>query len=236
VAQGADLVEIDVQETADGEVVVFHDSDFMRTAGLPLHIWDATLPQLRDIDIGSRFSPEYHNQRVPLLADVLSACRGRARVDIELKVYGHGDRLAERVAAIVDATDMGNSVVAMSLDHGSAAEMKHLRPAWPVGILAATAVGDLTRMDTDFLAVNASMVNRRFVQQAHRRGKQVYPWTINDPVQMSRLISLGVDGIITDHPDTARRVLLQRSKLSSVERLLLQAAYYLGVEPPAQDQ
>ena len=63
IADGADWIELDVQETADGEVVVFHDSDVMRLAGVSLKIWDATLADLRDIDIGTRFSPAFKDAR-----------------------------------------------------------------------------------------------------------------------------------------------------------------------------
>ncbi len=85
IADGADWVEIDVQETADGEVIVSHDSDFMKMAGVGTKVWDATLADLQAIDIGSRFSTAFKGERVPTLAAVLDACKGRIRVLIELK-------------------------------------------------------------------------------------------------------------------------------------------------------
>ncbi len=65
---GADWIEIDVQETADGEVVVSHDSDFMKLSGNPLKIWDAKLDDLSDIDIGTWVDPKYSDERVPTLS------------------------------------------------------------------------------------------------------------------------------------------------------------------------
>ena len=71
IEDGADFVEIDVQETADGAVVVAHDSDFMKLAGVNLKIWDATMADLQEIDVGSWFSPEFKDERVPTLGQVL---------------------------------------------------------------------------------------------------------------------------------------------------------------------
>ncbi len=86
VAAGADFVEIDVQETADGEVVVFHDGDFMKTAGEPMKIWEAKRADLERIDIGSWFDTRFSSERTPTLKQVLEACKGRSKVNIELKV------------------------------------------------------------------------------------------------------------------------------------------------------
>lgn len=226
-----DLVEIDVQETADGEVVVFHDSDFMKLAGVNLKIWDATWARLQEIDIGSSFSPAFSGERVPRLADVLALCKGEVGVDIELKYYGHDQQLEERVARIVEAAGMEDQVILMSLKYGAVRKMKALRPAWKVGLLAATAVGDLTRLEADFLAVNTGLAGRSFIERAHRRGRQVYVWTVNDPLQMSRLLSMGVDGLITDRPALARAVLEHRATLGCVERLLLNLAFWLDTIP-----
>lgn len=224
----ADWVEIDVQETADGEVVVVHDSDFMKLAGNATKVWEVTLDQLTDIDVGSWFGDNFADQRVPTLREVLEVARDTANVVIELKYYGHDDRLEARVADIVEATNMEGQVAIMSLKYEGVSKMKQLRPSWPVGLLSATAIGDLTRLDTDFLAVSTNSVSRGFVRRAHEAGKQVFVWTVNDPVTMSQVISSGVDGVITDEPAMAKQVLEDRAKLSTPERLLIRAAMFLG--------
>ena len=101
IEDGADWIELDVQESADGEVIVVHDSDFMKLAGHRLKVWDATAEMLADIDIGSWFSPEYADQRTPTLREALLLAKGTpAGVLIELKYYGHDETLEERVAAL----------------------------------------------------------------------------------------------------------------------------------------
>ena len=231
VEQGADIIEIDVQESADGEIVVIHDSDLMRVGRRPLRIWEATYEEILEVDVGSWYGTEFSDQRVPTLAQVLELCKGRAMVDIELKDYGHNERLEERVAEIVERVGMEDDIVLMSLVSNIVSTMKNLRPDWTVGLLTAKAVGNLTTSDADFLAVHVGMATPGFVRRAHAAGKEVFVWTVNDKLNMHRMMSWGVDGIITDYPALARTVIEERTELSSAERLMLTAAFWIGLEP-----
>lgn len=224
----ADWIEVDVQETADGKVVVIHDSDFMKLAGNEIKVWDATLVKMSDIDIGSWYDPAFSQERVPTLQQVLETARGKANVVIELKYYGHDENLEQRVVDVVEEADMVKETAIMSLKYDAVGKVRALRPDWKIGLLSATAIGDLSRLDADFLAVAMGMASSGFVRRAHKAGKQVFVWTVNDPVSLSRMMSLGVDGIITDEPEMARKVLADRAKLSSVERLLIHTALLFG--------
>jgi glycerophosphoryl diester phosphodiesterase len=223
-----DWVEIDVQESADGEVIVVHDSDFMKLAGNAVKVWDVTSEELLDIDVGRWFGDEFTGEPVPTLREVLELARGKAKVVIELKYYGHDEDLEARVAGIVEATDMVDQVAIMSLKYEGVRKMKALRPEWTVGLLSATAIGDLSRLETDFLAVSTNMASRGFIRRAHDAGRLVFAWTVNDPATMSTILSRGVDGIITDEPAMAREVLAERAELSTAERLLLLASTMFG--------
>jgi glycerophosphoryl diester phosphodiesterase len=157
---------------------------------------------------------------------------GDARLVIELKYYGHDQDLERRVVELVERTGMVDRVAIMSLKFPGIQKVRALRPDWNIGLLAATAVGNLARLDADFLAVNAGLAGPQFIRQAHAAGKKVLVWTINDPVSMSRMFSLGVDGIITDEPALARQVMRERAELSSAERLLVHAAAFFGTPSP----
>ena len=139
----ADWIEIDVQETADGDIVVMHDSDFMKLAGNKLKIRDATLPLLADIDIGSWYDSSFSQERVPTLKQVLDTSRGKAKVVIELKYYGHDKHLEQRVVDIVENAGMVDETAIMSLKYDAVKKMRALRPDWKIGLLSATAIGDL---------------------------------------------------------------------------------------------
>jgi len=232
IQDGADWIEIDVQESSDGEVVVIHDSDFMKLAGKDLKVWDSTLEELQGIDIGSWFGPEFSAERVPTLAKVLEETRGRSRVLIELKYYGYDQQLEQRVVDIVEQADMVNDVAIMSLQYAGIRKFRALRPDWVAGLLSSKAIGSLSGLDVDFLAVNMVMATPGFIRRTQMTGNQVFVWTVNDPISMARMMSLGVDGIITDEPEMARNVITDRSKLSLIERLLIHTAVLLGEPIP----
>jgi len=236
IEQRTDYVEIDVQETADGEIAVIHDSDLMKVAGVDLKIWNATRDDLQAIDIGSWFGAEFGSERVPYLREVLELADGNAKVMIELKYYGHDEDLEQRVVDLVEELGVVDNIVVMSLKYEAVKKVRALRPDWTVGLLTATAVGDLTKLDVDFFAVNTGLATGRFIRRAHARGKDVYIWTVNDPVRMFDMMNFGVDGIITDEPGLARSVIERRAELSSVERLLVGIAFFFGAaapDPPA---
>ncbi len=228
---GADYVEIDVQQTADGHVVVVHDRDLMKLAGVPLVIEQSTLKELKQVDIGSSFAPQYADQRIAELSELLSACRGRIGVVIELKKYGRANGLEEAVVRCVESLAMANEVVLMSLDRPTTRKLRELRPRWKVGQITAVAVGDLTKDDVDILSVSSSLATVALINRAQRRGQEVFVWTVNDPVLLSVMVSRGVDGVITDDVPMARNVLQQRSEMTPLERLMLEVAIFLGRKP-----
>ncbi|MFK7763570.1 MAG: glycerophosphodiester phosphodiesterase family protein [Roseobacter sp.] len=228
VEDGADWVEIDVQESADGEIIVVHDSDFMKSAGVATKVWDVTRAELDEIDIGSWFDPSYAGERTPLLRDVLAAVKGRSNLLIELKYYGHDVDLENRVIALVEDAQMAGDIATMSLKYPAVQKMRSLRPDWRSGVLAATAIGDLSGLEGDFVAISAARVSAGLLQKAHLVDKDVYVWTVNDPLMMSRMISLGVDGLITDRPKTARDVIEHYATLSTPERVMLRLGDAVG--------
>lgn len=225
----ADFVELDVQESSDGVVLVAHDRDLMKVARSPLQIWSSSAQQLREVDIGSYFSTEFKDERVPTLAEALEVCKGVSRMNIELKDYGKSQYLEERVVELVEAAEMQKDIITMSLNQRMVENMKRLRPNWTAGLLAAKAIGEPSGLPFDFLAVESRMATRSFIRTAHAAHKPVYVWTVNDPQRMVRMIGLGADGLITDRPALAREVMARYAEMTQAERLLLFAMTQLGV-------
>jgi glycerophosphoryl diester phosphodiesterase len=237
---GADWIELDVQENADGVVVVSHDSDFMKVAGVNLKVWEATNVELRDIDIGSFFAAQYADQRVPTLREVLEQASGHLGIVIELKYYGHDHSLEAKVVDLVEQTGMVSDVMVMSLKLEGVRKTQALRPDWTYGLLNTVSLGDLTRLDLDFLALNATAATPSMIRRAHNRGMKVYVWTVDDPVQMSVMLSRGADGIITDETAVARQVLGLREQLSPFGRLIVwvagESGFLRGVDEASTEE
>jgi glycerophosphoryl diester phosphodiesterase len=229
IADGADWLELDVQENADGVVIVEHDRDFMRAAGARLEVWRATNDDLSDLDIGSAFAPEFSDQRVPTLRHVLELAKGKAGVFIELKYYGKQVNLEEKVVELVEETGMASEIVIMSLNYEGLRTTAALRPDWTYGLLNAVAIGDLTRLDVDFLALTAKATTLSMIRQTHKRDMKIYPWTINDPVQMWVMMSRGADGIITDRVALANHIKELRAEVTPVGRFVIWIAGEVGL-------
>lgn len=221
IEQGADFAEIDVQETADGEIVLLHDDDLMRIASLNKRISELSFAEVQELDAGSWFSREYAGERIPRLLEIIELARGRIQLNIELKGTLKPSRVTQRVVEMVRQQDFLEQCVITSLDLEALREAKKLEERLEVGLIVSVSVGDITRLDVDFLSVSAKNVNRQLIRAAELSGKQIHVWTINDARQMSTLIDLGVDNIITDDPPVLVDLLEQRSSLSNLERVLL---------------
>ncbi|MDH4049478.1 MAG: glycerophosphodiester phosphodiesterase [Gammaproteobacteria bacterium] len=228
IRQRADWVEIDVQETREGGIVVIHDRDLMKVGGVPMNVRDAAFAELRNVDIGSWFDDRFRTERIATLAEVLDLCKGRVKLIVELKYYGGEVRFEERVIEIIESHQMQEDIALMSLNYRGVETLKSLRPDWNVGLLSSVVLGNLEQLNVDFLAVNGRLATRGFIQSVHERNRKILVWTINDPVEISAMMSKGVDGIITDRPGVAKTIRDQRADLKAHELLIIRFASLLG--------
>lgn len=236
IAAGADVVEFDVQRSADGVIVVNHDADLMRISGVADTIDATTLADLETVDIGSHFDPSYADQRVATLEDFLDIAEGEIRLNIELKYYGEDPELVPQVLEQLRARGMEDDAVIMSLHLPGIQQVQELAPDMTVGLLTGASIGDLTEEQVDFLAISAGGVSRELVEEAHAKGMEVYAWTINDEMQMLDMMDMGVDSLITDLPTTARQVIRRRSELSPSQLILLRFSDLWLEDPPEEEQ
>jgi glycerophosphoryl diester phosphodiesterase len=228
IEDGADYAEIDVQETADGVVVLIHDTDLKRITGLREKIWEVTYDEIRDLDFGSWFSPEFADERIPTLAEAIETADGRIGLNIEIKLNGHERQLVESVVRIIEETGFEEQCIVTSLSHRALREVARLNPELDRGYIVYQTMGSIDRLDTRHVMLKASLATTMAVNAAHDADKTIHVWTVNDPTRMSFMIDRGVDGILTDYPETLVRVLDERSELSDFERLLLRFAEFIS--------
>ena len=212
---GADGVELDVQYSSDGGLLVFHNPSLEATTNGVGRLTSHTLEELRSLDAGSFFGPEFAGVRIPTLDEALDLLNGKLLVNVELKAL---DRTTGGIGAdvvkAVRARDMQDQVVISSFNPMALRKAKGAGPEIECALLLAPDLPGWTRSGmtrrysrADSLHPETPMVDEAYMIRARKEGLPVRVWTVNDESEMHRLASLGVDAIITDAPDIAARVL-----------------------------
>ena len=217
VEEMADSVEIDVQMTADGVVVLGHDASLKRVAGVNRSIASMTFEELEKLDVGSWFSSEYAGTRIPSLSEVLELCSQKISLNIEIKYVGKNSELPEKTAEMVREYGMENQCVITSTNLSYLKRVKEVLPEIRTGYIISAAYGNFySSEDVDFISIRSGFVTSALMQNAHEQGKAVYAWTVNTKSELERLTLLGVDGIITDRPVLAREIVYREEATESL--------------------
>lgn len=210
---GADGIEFDVKLTSDGQVVVHHDASLERTTNGKGQLKDFTLAELKQLDAGSWFGEQFRGERIPTLAEIFETVGDKLFMNIELTNYATPfDKLVDKVAELVERYHMHKRILYSSFLPHNLIRAGALTPGLPRGQLALPGPagwwqrgwGGLLKLQADHPF--SADVNAASVERSHARGRRVYTWTVNQPEEMRRLQSLGVDGIITDDPKLALSV------------------------------
>jgi glycerophosphoryl diester phosphodiesterase len=229
VEAGVSYAELDVHTTRDGQVVVTHDETLARTTNGKGRVQEYTLAELQEFDAGYWFSADGGQQfpfraagvRIPTLADVL---RGFPQLQFTVEIKQVEPPIEERVIAVV--RDCGRAAdVILASEHDPVISRVRALTADIATSFAAGEVADfIQRVSTGQLADyrpaglalqippkfhEIPLVTAETVAAAHGLGLEIHVWTINEPREMERLLDLGVDGIMSDHPARLREVVQQ---------------------------
>ena len=195
---GADWVEADVYAT-EGELVVIHDERLERTTNGVGSVTQSSVEYLRSLDAGK-------GQKIPLLSEILELLGGKAGLNIELK----GEGTVHLAARLIEASLAGQNwwadhFIVSSFNHPELLEFSKLSPEIRLGAvtdgipLGYAAFADPLKAWS--VHANIEFVNQEFVDDAHRRGKKMFVYTVNHLDDLARLREMGVDGVFTDYPD-----------------------------------
>ena len=206
VALGVDAIELDVHLTADGEVVVIHDPHLDRTTSGQGLVGEKTLAELKTLDVGAHFGPEFAGQQIPTLADVLDWARSRCILDIEIKggpwPY---PGIEQRVVRLIRDREMTDRAIVISFDHPTVARVKELAPEIAAGTLWSCRPIDPVAVaraaGADAIMPHWTFCDRETVERAHAAGLSVHPWETSRPDVAAHLLELGVDSICANAPD-----------------------------------
>ena len=211
---GADFIELDVQQTRDGVLVVMHDSNLKRTTGVNKDIWDVDYADIQNLDAGSWFDPAYANARIPTLEETLQFVDKRARLNIEIKPNAATPELEAETVRIIREKGFEKDCVITSQSYETLCKAKELDPEIETGYILALGVGTYYDLPAaDFFSVESTFITSGMVQQIHLRGKTVSAWTVNRTEDARALLSLGVDDVITDKPEMVQDLLNEDADL-----------------------
>ncbi len=203
----ADYAEIDVQETKDGILVLFHDSNLRRIDGSQRSIGNMTWEEVQEVDAGTWFSEEYSGCRIPLLEDAIEFARGRLRLNIEIKYAGWDSELPEKVAQTIKEADFLDQCVVTSTSLSYLERVKEAESDIYTGYIVSAAYGSYYMDEAvDFISLLSSSASKSLVNRIHESGKEIHVWTVNKRSELERVRLLGVDNVITDNPVLAREV------------------------------
>ncbi|HZG77314.1 MAG TPA: glycerophosphodiester phosphodiesterase [Paenibacillus sp.] len=203
IAQGADAVEIDVQLSKDGVVVLHHDYTLERVAGVPFPVHELTYPELLALEVKGAWTG-MPTERIATLEEALQEAKGKTKLVVEIKPYGDADELARRTAELVAASGMASDVYVQSFDYGVLRTVKRELPELKVGQILYAAAGDVSSLDVDFYTISQTMLSERFIRRAHALDREVWVWTVNIERNMRETLTYDVDGVITDYPGKLR--------------------------------
>jgi glycerophosphoryl diester phosphodiesterase/membrane-associated phospholipid phosphatase len=255
--QGADVLEMDLQLTADDEVVVIHDGTVDRTTDGEGAVREMTLAELKELDAGWYFEDDesghlFRGQgvEIPTLAEVFEAFENTPMV-IELKLDG-GTAIIQEVVDLVVEHDRRELVTIASFDEDYLGPVREQLPGVPTNMPESESTAFYIRQlvglhpwwqppgalfqvpETHDASLgpleleDTTVPTPRFVRAAERLGLDVHVWTVNEPDAFHRLLDAGVHGIITDYPDRLVEVIEERE----AERLAVRGpddlAHYAG--------
>ena len=205
----ADAVEIDIHLSKDGKLMLSHDGNVKRTSGVDINISDATFTVLRRLDVGSWKSSDYAGERMPTLQEALSTIPIGRKLFIEIKCDKKAVPVLQRV---LDVSGRRKQVVIIGFDLDTMAAAKAAMPDVPVYWLSGSPVDEnmiasVKENKLNGLDLHYSVITADAVKAIKAAGLGLYAWTVNDPVEAARLVSLGVDGITTDRPGWLRNEL-----------------------------
>ena len=213
VDQKADGVELDVQMTKDGKLVVIHDETIDRTSDGHGRVMDHTLSELKKMKF-NRTHPEYADATIPTLAEVYELLKPvglEINVEIKTGIIFYPE-IEERLYRLELEMGMEGKIIYSSFNHYSAMKMKELNPGARVGLLYSDGFQNVphyaAKLGAD--ALHPALYNLQypdFLEECRKRGLLLHVWTVDEEEDIRRLVEAGIDAVITNRPDVARRIM-----------------------------
>lgn len=214
VEQGADAIELDVHLTKDGELVIVHDFTVNKTTNGTGEVAAMSLEEIKSLDAGAWFAPEFAGTQIPTLDEVFEAVGKKLFVNVEIKsLSATGDGTEEAVAKCIQRHGMQERVIVSAFNPKVLKRFRPIMPDLPLGyLLSPETMSGSTQVMVSASSYDAShlyheMITESRMAWAKENGHLVNVWTVNDPAIARQLAMKGVHGIMSDYPDLIRKAL-----------------------------
>lgn len=214
---GATASEIDVQRTADGHYVIFHDNTLKRLCNDPRTIQELTLEEIKKLRITA---PDGHQVRIATLEEILNTAKDEINLYIELKGKSAGMQMANDVYQMLVERNMVDQVRIISLNANLITQVEKTYPDVETEYLCYIAYGQLESMEVDAIGLEEELATTKRIDNLHDAGKKVDVWTANSFGSIIRFMVSNVDGIITDSVQLAISIKDGKSDSPDFTRLL----------------
>lgn len=203
----ADMVEMDCQLSKDGHVVVIHDERLARTTGVRGLVKGKTLKELKKLDVGVWFKRSFRGERILTLEEAVEIVAGKVDLNLDIKPVSRGPLGIElKILFILSYFNYLERTILSSFDYRSLGRFRELAPEARIGVLYGKGVKDdplqaAWRLRADSLHLQKDCAAPDLLERARQIGLKTFVWTVNEVREMEKLLSLGVDGIISDFPE-----------------------------------
>ncbi len=205
--QNVDFIEIDVRKTKDGVIILSHDTNLQRVAGVPYNVSDLTMDEIARLDIGLPFSVAFKGERIPTLNQVLEEVRGKAKLLVEIKPHTPSTEIAAVVVKIIQEHGMVDDVYIQSFDYKILEAVRRADSKIKIGQLIYIAAGNLSSLDVDFYSIEQSMLSKQLINNAYRDNREVWVWVVNTEKDIKETLRYDITGIITNHPERVHDII-----------------------------
>lgn len=206
----AEYAEIDVQQSKDRKLIILHDTNFKRVAGVDKNVWDVNYDEIKTYNAANYYSSELNKVKIPTLEEMIKRADGKIKLMIELKKNGHEYNIEEETINLIKKYNFENQCVVASMELNILHKVKELDKNIKTVYITPLAYGDYYEMDdVDMFSIEATFVNKEIIFKIHNQNKKVFAWTVNEDSSIRELLSLPIDGIITDNPELAKYYKIQ---------------------------
>lgn len=223
-SSGASVIEMDIQMTRDGVLVLHHDTSLIRMAGVPEPVSDFTYEELMALEIGSAFDEKFSGEKIPTLREALMAVKGRGEVLLDVKAEENRGEIAEKILFELEDTQMKEWAYIQSFDYPFLREIRRQDSEIRLGQIMYAAFGRLESLDVDFYTVQINMLTTSLVRRAHDSGRAVFVWVVKDEEQLKTVLQYDIEGIITSDAFMVRQMLRTITEEEAEEAALDEAA------------